>query len=170
MEILEIISEIMKDNIDISEVNSSKESGLIIKSQFSKDRASEADIKLLNLVIPEDILKFWQVTKSARLYEDINYGQWGLLILSPANALNETETFAKERGLNFIKGDLIIGKFLGDSELLLIRTDDSKEDYGNIIVELPLDPRKEWYYVEKSFTSFLINYSKHKGNKYWEIV
>lgn len=29
-------------------------------------------------VLPADLLRLWEHTRSARLFEDVDYGQWGL--------------------------------------------------------------------------------------------
>jgi hypothetical protein len=61
----------------------------------------------------------------------------------------------------------VIGKFLGDSDLLVIRCSQSEEDFGNVLVALPLDPRPDWDHVAESLADFLDEYAKTGGEKYW---
>jgi len=66
-----------------------------------------------------------------------------------------------------IYGDVIIGEFLGDSDLLLIRCDSNSNDFGAVVVVLPLDDRPEWYLVAYSFIEFLWAYLSSGGEKFW---
>jgi len=119
------------------------------------------------LPIPEDLIEFWRVTKSADLFLDQTYGQWGLRILEPELSLHSTDIFKFSRKADYKPGDLVIGKFIGDSDLLIIRCDKSLVDYGSVIVALPLDSRHDWYQVSQSFTEFLEQYVRTGGEKYW---
>ena len=33
--------------------------------------------------LPDDLLALWAATREARLFEDVEYGQWGLVVLAP---------------------------------------------------------------------------------------
>jgi len=118
--------------------------------------------------IPNQLIEFWKITKSAKLFEDTSYGQWGLIILSPRDALELTNKEKKRRPNEFKKHDLIVGEFIGDSELLLIRCGENYDDFENILVSLPIDPRSEWYNVSNSLEDFLEKYLQSEGDKYWE--
>jgi len=134
---------------------------------FSDHGVEIIDIHKLKVDVPEEIKKFWKLSESARLYEDKTYGQWGLEILSPHDAMDETNKQLIERPNDFRDGDLIIGRFIGDSDLLLTRCL-REEDYGRILVALPIDPRPDWHWVSKSFGEFLNSYINEDGDKFWE--
>src|SRR5262252_123586 len=73
--------------------------------------------------LPQDLRDFWNMAGGARLFEDVDYGQWGLVLLSPQEAARETSTFERERSRDRLEGDLVIGCFLGDQDRLILRTD-----------------------------------------------
>ena len=122
----------------------------------------------LQITFPPDLLTFWTVTESATLFLDSTYGQWGLHIFEPNEAVERTTVFAEERRRDFWKGDLVLGRFLGDSDLLVVRCSDDEADSGKVLVALPLDPRNDWYNVANSFAEFLEKYIAAKGDKFWE--
>lgn len=80
--------------------------------------------------LPAQLVEFWKNTSAARLFEDEDSGQWGLEIVSPGEARLLTEVEVKKRPRDYVYGDLVIGRFLGDSDLLLVRCDPSAFDYG----------------------------------------
>lgn len=120
----------------------------------------------LNLVLPDPLVDLWNATGSLRLFEDVTYGQWGLVVWSAAEALARTRqriTLPVDRK----DGDLLLGTFLGDSDLLLVRCDPTAADYGKVIVELPLDRRVDWPIAGESIEAFLAAYVRQVGAKYW---
>jgi hypothetical protein len=117
---------------------------------------------------PADLREFWSIVRTAKLFEDVEYGQWGLEILSPEQSIKATMLYRSYRGKDFFVGDLVIGKFLGDSELLIIRCDRSKDDFGNVLISTPLDSRAEWDRPAESLATFLETYAKTGGEKYWD--
>ena len=123
--------------------------------------------KEIILEIPESLKEFWSYSENATLFKDSEFGQWGLEIFSPKNAIAYTKEEKENRPKDFISGDLIIGRFLGDSDLLVISCDRSK-NFGEIIIALPIDPRSEWPRIASDFGEFLERYSKEEGAKYWE--
>ena len=118
--------------------------------------------------LPPDLVEFWRETSAARLFEDVDYGQWGLEIVSPEIAKSLTEAQFTKRPDDYIRGDLIIGRFLGDADLLLIRCDHQSPDFGEIVVALPIDKRVDWNVVAKNFSEFLSRLVGVDGDKYWE--
>ena len=134
---------------------------------FAEESVSPQEISAIIPNCPQDLLEFWNSTRNARLFTDKVYGQWGLEILEPKLSVQITEQFQQCRKRDFLIGDLIIGRFLGDSDLLLIRSDKNTSDYGTVYVVLPIDPRSDWYLVSNYFAGFLSNYIKSCGNKYW---
>ena len=117
--------------------------------------------------IPDDVKSFWSEASSAVLFEDVDYGQWGLEILSLVDSKSYTEKEKQNRPDTYKPGELVIGRFLGDLDLLIVSCDDD-EEYGNIRIALPLDPYPEWPVVAKSFKEFLEKYVEALGEKYWE--
>ncbi len=114
------------------------------------------------------IIHLWDKTSSLRLFEDVNYGQWGLILWSPNQVITEQEKRIAQRKEDFHPGGLIIGELLGDAELLLLRCDATSLDFGNAIITLPLDSREEWYLAANSLESFLSQFLAAKGDKFWE--
>lgn len=116
---------------------------------------------------PPDLLDFWTIASSARLFEDKTYGQWGLEILDLRSAVSASKSLHDQRPKEYFLGDLVVGRFLGDSDLLMIRCDPSSSDFGSVLVALPIDPRKEWYKVAGSMNAFLNLFVKAGGEKFW---
>ena len=118
--------------------------------------------------VPPSLAEFWTVAAGARLFEDVMYGQWGLVLLSPDAARARTADFVKRRPRDALPGDLIVGHFSGDQELLLVRCDPGVPDYSQVLVALPLDRREDWYQAASDFGAFLIEYERAQGAKFWE--
>jgi hypothetical protein len=116
--------------------------------------------------VPSDILEFWSACRQARLFEDIDYGQWGLLLLSPAASAARTALERHQRSADIFSEDIVIGEFLGDQELLIVAP--SEVHSRRLLVALPLDERAEWPGVADNLGAFLVAYLDHTGNKYWE--
>lgn len=113
--------------------------------------------------VPRQLMELWQSTRSARLFVDQDYGQWGLELFSPEAALDRTRLEVEARPADFRTDDLVIGAFLGDQELLVI------EGATNaVLVARPLDPRSEWPRVAETFAEFFARYVDEGGAKYWE--
>lgn len=129
---------------------------------------SDGGVEHLPSGLPPDLTEFWGACESARLFEDRKYGQWGLVLLSPQESTERSDVFRERRTRDYLLGDRIVGEFLGDSDLLLVRSDPESSDFGNVVVALPIDAREDWYVVARSFTEFLNKYAEAEGNKYWE--
>jgi hypothetical protein len=120
-------------------------------------------------VFPDELLEFYRISDGGVFFRDVDFGQWGLNIHSINEVYAETELYFNDRGRDASDGDLIIGQFIGDSDLLMLRCDPNEIDYGRIMVVLPIDSRKEWEVVAKDFYEFLYNYYVFQGDKFWEI-
>lgn len=118
--------------------------------------------------IPDSLRDFWQIAASARLFEDRTYGQWGLVILSRSEALARTRQARRDRPRQYWRGDLVVGEFRGDSDLLVVRCGPGKPDFGRVLVALPIDPRWDWYEAAHDFEAFLERYAAEGGEKFWE--
>jgi|GEM_PF-2866118 len=118
--------------------------------------------------IPDEVSDFWRSFERVVLFEDIEYGQWGLHLFDEAESQVATREYARSRPAEFAAGDLILGEFLGDSEILLIRTNIQSADYGSVLIVLPLYRRDEWDRPADSLATFLDTYIEAQGEKYWE--
>jgi hypothetical protein len=131
------------------------------------DRYQQVALKDFPLNLPPDLKEFWSICNGARLFEDTEYGQSGLVILSPGEALALTQAEKRDRPRDFKFKELIIGCFLGDSDLLMISCDETDEKYGSIWVCLPIDKRELWPCIAVSLDSFLSEFFQQDGSKYW---
>lgn len=113
--------------------------------------------------VPDEPRHLWSTSRNSRLFEDVEYGQWGLVLLSPEDAATRTAEFRSARPDDAARGDIVIGEFLGDLELLVLA-----EDGTGVLVVLPLDPRGDWYRAAPSLAAFLLRYRESLGDKYWE--
>jgi hypothetical protein len=134
----------------------------------SEQSANPEDVNAIPGECPHDVREFWDNARTAVLFEDQNYGQWGLNVVDPQNALELTARWRSQRERDFVEGDLLIGQFIGDSDVLIVRCDPTSVDYGAVIVALPLDPRSGWIRVADTFGQFLETYTKAGGRKFWE--
>lgn len=118
--------------------------------------------------LPEDILEAWTTCREARIFEDVDYGQWGLRILSPEESAARTRSEQESRPSEFTSADIIFAEFLGDQDLLVrSRTNDGNDE---VFVAMPLDARQDWYRVGQSIEEFLEHYIAADGGKYWETL
>lgn len=122
----------------------------------------------LGITLPLAIIHLWDRTSGLHIFEDVTYGQWGLIFWSPDRVITEQEKRIAQRQEDFCPGDLIIAEFLGDSDLLVLRCDATAPDFGNVIISLPLDSREEWYLAANSLENFLSQFLAANGDKFWE--
>jgi hypothetical protein len=52
--------------------------------------------------------------------------------------------------------------------LLLLRCDPQMDDFGHVLIVLPIDKRKDWHVAAKSLGDFLQRLVEASGKKYWE--
>jgi hypothetical protein len=60
----------------------------------------------------------------------------------------------------------VVGEFLGDTDKLLVRCNPLTDDYGSVLVALPIDRRKQWP-VWLSLAQFVEDFAEHDGEKCW---
>lgn len=114
--------------------------------------------------LPADAIALWTICRRAHLYEDVDYGQWGLILLDPKTSARVTsEKIRTDK--NFRKDDLVIGSFIGDLEHVVIAPSESAQ--RRILIALPLDKREDWYGVGADLGEFLEGYFQTRGAKYW---
>ncbi|WP_180864778.1 hypothetical protein [Stenotrophomonas maltophilia] len=109
------------------------------------------------------LLAFWDRYASAELFKDEQFGQWGMEMLSVEDAHVQTAILAGSRPLDFRSGDVVFGRFYGDSDLLVLNA------FGTVLVCLPLDERKDWPEASDSLAGFLSRLHEAQGSKYWEL-
>lgn len=139
-----------------------------IKCEFNESKL--IDLYGLDISVPEELQEFWNINDSAKLFFDVDFGQWGLEILSPESSIQKTKEEKLERSQDFEESDLVIGQFLGDSQLLLISCDKNSSLYGSLKIVMPIDPRGDWPMVGKNLGDFLLRYSSGYGDKFWEEI
>ena len=98
----------------------------------------------LGIRLPEELRSFWNEAEELRLFEDIHDGHWGLILWGPAQTIaRQDSTFVLARKDELQSGGIIIGEFLGDSDLVLIRCSPGESDFGVIRIVLRLYPRRD---------------------------
>ena len=130
-------------------------------------RATKDLETLLNISLPEDLQDLWQKCNGLHLFEDKTYGQSGLIIWSPQKVAEKQKNLRRNSD-EFQDGVLIIGEFLGDSDLLIVRCDRNSNDYGQVIIALPIDHCSDWYYLPYPLPEFLQKFINSQGEKFWE--
>ena len=142
---------------------------------FNEGSSESEIVSTFNLIgieeLPFEYKQFLLASNGAFLFLDKKYNQAGLDLYS----LKDFEAkigfwLSSYRANSLIKGDLIIGEFLGDSDFVVLRCDKKADDYGAIIISHPFDERKDWFYIEDSFSKFLSDFVKAEGYKYWESI
>lgn len=104
--------------------------------RFDIRPAELAELEAVAESIPDDLYEFWGHARRGVLFLDAVHGQWGLEFLSPTDAREETTRAQETRRKTYLRGDLIIGLFRGDSDKLIVRCDRSSTDYGHVTVAL----------------------------------
>src|SRR5690606_31352844 len=115
-----------------------------------------------NFTIHKNLVNFWLKAESAKLFYDKEYGQWGLKILAPKDAIRETNEENQLRPKEYLNTDFIIGRFIGDADRLIICCD-KQNNFGEIKLALPIDHREDWPTIAPSFADFLVEYAKKDG-------
>lgn len=113
-----------------------------------------------------DALELWTVCRTARLFEDVDHGQWGLVLLSPSASAARTAQEREARPEEIRLDDVVLGEFLGDLELLLLAP--SEIGRRRVLITLPLDGRADWAGAASGLREFLDRYFDNWGDKYWE--
>lgn len=129
----------------------------------------------LGVVLPSDLRQLWDLTSGLVLFQDMTYGQWGLVLWSPDQALVRHQRLAARRFNapgDLLRGDFLIGEFIGDAELVAIRCDPTADDFGAVAIAEPINPRDEWPVPAPSLGEFLRRFLQsnleRSGERYWE--
>lgn len=133
------------------------------------DRTPARHLEQISFEISAEMKELWSLARKAVLFKDCKYGQWGLELLYPLDALKVTRELRRDRPRDYRRYDLVIGRFLGDQELLILLSDERSPDFGAVMVALEIDPRKDWPIVADGIGQFLERLWKASGEKYWEL-
>jgi hypothetical protein len=129
-------------------------------------RANEVGVAWRGHGLPCDALDLWAACRQARLFEDVDYGQWGLALPAPSASATRTAQEHAARPAELRPDDIVLGEFLGDQELLVLAP--SETGRRRILIARPLDRRADWLGVAQDLAEFLERYFDHAGDKDWE--
>ncbi|PKQ24491.1 MAG: hypothetical protein CVT65_02805 [Actinobacteria bacterium HGW-Actinobacteria-5] len=129
----------------------------------SDDEITEAPVGALS---SEELRSLWSAAREAWLFEDTDYGQWGLHLLSPSDSAIRTEAERSRRPEDMVADDVVLGEFLGDSELLVYAPSSIGE--RRYLIALPLDSRRDWFAAGTTVVEVLQKLIEADGDKYWE--
>jgi hypothetical protein len=121
----------------------------------------------LQVTIPFEMEQLWTEASHLELYKDETYGQWGIIIWDAERVLTRQEYVKSSRLHDFLSGDLAIGEFRGDSDIILIRCDPTQPDFGVIIIADPIMRREYWATAAECLSMFLHQLRESDGDKYW---
>ncbi|NJK64963.1 MAG: hypothetical protein HC921_21670 [Synechococcaceae cyanobacterium SM2_3_1] len=134
--------------------------------------AIKRELGIVNL--PEDLRTFWFYCSSLIMHFERDEGLaiQGIYIYSMEQALLRHNYFVKQKELaktteDIHKGDLLIGEYFSERQYILIRCDESCDDFGSILMTQPIDPREEWPIAAPSLIDFLETYFS-ANEKFWE--
>ena len=113
-----------------------------------------------------DVASLWLASREAWLFEDVEYRQWGLHLLTPSDSAARTATERAGRPDDIRADDIVLGEFLGDSELLVHAP--SEGAARRYLIALPLDPRDDWFAAGPTSAEVFEHYADSGGEKYWE--
>src|SRR6266705_5252389 len=99
----------------------------LLACSFSPE--STYDVRGMPVNVPPDVQEFWKTAQNAALFKDVKYGQWGIEILDPKEALAETSRQTTRRPKDFTSADLVLARFFGDSDLLVIGCDRTQPNF-----------------------------------------
>lgn len=125
--------------------------------------------RIFGFEIPDQLAQLWDLCGGMMLYGDDLWCPGGLMICPPSaeELFRLNSDYQDRKSDSTALGDLIVGEFRSDLELVLIRCDRSDADYGSIMIVAEMDPRPDWKRVALSIEEFLIKYMDAHGEKYW---
>lgn len=119
-------------------------------------------VNIMDSTISPELMNFYNITNGAILFKDVDYSQWGLLVYSSDELYYKNREIKKVRD-EFNESEIIIGEFLGDSDLLLLN-----QHNNSIVICTPILGRDDWHFLELTFTAFLNKFCTEEGEKFWE--
>ncbi len=116
--------------------------------------------------VPDELRALWRRCRTARLYGDVDYGQWGMVLLSPARCRELTQQYREISERDAAPGDLVVCEFLGDWERAIYARDAVGEP--RVLIADPLECRADWSVAGPSLVALLQGFLVAAGDKYWE--
>jgi hypothetical protein len=117
--------------------------------------------------VDERAVELWLAAREAELFKDVEYGQWGMHLLTPAASVERTREWRENTPEDFYEGDLVIATFIGDQDFVVISPGEDDVAY-QILVAPEMYKRDDWYAVGPSLADVLERYYEALGEKYWE--
>lgn len=145
--------------------------GLNITFESHYDKPVKWDAKyfveVLNIGIPEDLQSLWHYVSQLYIAQDMTYGQWGLFIWSPDETLENNQNDPRYNYYHLMRGEIIIGNLIGDSDIVIMRCDKNQDDFGAIILAEAIVDREEYEIVASSLSEFLERFLQSPHKKFW---
>lgn len=124
----------------------------------------------LNVKIPEQILECWGLCSSITLLRDKRRNLRGLRTHPPDERIIEVNRYILKDVIqpeDYLTGDLILAEFGGEQDQLIVRCDPSADDFGELLIAMPIDSREDWFHMGNSLVRFLKDFIEHNGYTYW---
>jgi hypothetical protein len=138
-----------------------------LSHEFEPPRPDELEALASRYDLPPDVMALWTAVGSGRLFEDGQFGQWGLSILTPAAAESEMATLRRTRPDDVLQGDLTVANLIGDAQAVVVRCDRLAADFGEVLVALPMDARRWWPLVGETLAAFISQFVAVGGEQFW---
>lgn len=122
---------------------------------------------MLTVTLPQELDLFWAEVEEVFIKVEQNYGQDGFKTISPNRIVDVNQFYQRDRPNTFRKGDLVVGIFKGLQDLLLMRCDPNSNDFGDIVIRLPIDPSHKWPTVGHSLVDFCDQYIQRSKVPFW---
>ena len=74
-----------------------------------------------SIVLPAELVLAWSSSRESRLLEDVDYGQWGLVLLSPASAAQRTAVERAQCPVGFNSSAVVLSWAYAAVSYLLIK-------------------------------------------------
>ncbi|MGZ4777074.1 MAG: hypothetical protein ACXVYW_17375 [Oryzihumus sp.] len=129
--------------------------------------ASEREVAecFADRVLPDVLRELWAATREATLFEDSVYGQSGLRLLGPPDAVAATRRLYETGPVtgSELADVVVFGKFIGDQEGLAV-----DRASGAVVLVPELPNVDEGVVVAQDLVEFLRTFREAGGRKYWE--
>ncbi len=140
-------------------------SPFLLSCEYEQEVSNCSQVK--NISTDKTLIEFWSNIKWANLFVDKEFMQWGLEILPFEEALSLSRSFVNDRPVDFHTDDLIVGRFFGDSDVLVMEND-FEQGASVLYVAGPIDKRDDWYKLNVKFSEFVTLVIQKQGDKFWE--
>lgn len=131
--------------------------------------ALEAAERELGISLPNSYKRFLRQNDGCVLYEDREFGQWGVQVYGTSHLAAENARLREENSDDWIASYLVFARMLGESDVLVIdlgRPTPQGEDYVVLDGDANLLP-VEWPVAARDFGTFIDHLVCAQGAKYW---